>query len=79
EEIIYLGSHTKYWISVNGFRISVIAVHSTFMLDIKEISFNDEVYIYWSLDSCYMLEQYKEEDEALLTLPDDEILDQETV
>lgn len=79
EEIIYLGSHTKYWISVNGFRISVIAVHSTFMLDIKEISFNDEVYIYWSLDSCYMLEQYKEEDEALLTLPDDEILDQENV
>ncbi|HOF34157.1 MAG TPA: ABC transporter ATP-binding protein [Spirochaetota bacterium] len=79
EEIIYLGSHTKYWISVNGFRISVIAVHNTFMLDIKEISFNDEVYIYWSLDSCYMLEQYKEEDEALLTLPDDEILDQETV
>ncbi|MBP9022419.1 MAG: ABC transporter ATP-binding protein [Spirochaetes bacterium] len=79
EEIIYLGSHTKYWISVNGFRISVIAVHSTFMLDIKEISFNDEVYIYWSLDSCYMLEQYKEEDEALLTLPDDEILDQEPV
>ena len=77
EEVIYLGSHTKYWVSVNGYRISAITLHSTFLLDVKEVEVNDEVFICWNMDSSYMLEQYKEEDEALLTLPDDEILEQE--
>ena len=44
------------------------------MLAEKIITWGDAVWLSWHADYCYMLEQYKLEDEALLTLPDEEIM-----
>ncbi len=74
EEIIYLGYHTKYWVRVNESLVEAKRLHDTFMLDEKMITWGDEVWLSWHADYCYMLEQYKLEDEALLTLPDEDII-----
>ncbi len=74
KEIIYMGYHTKYWVKVNDYLIETKRLHDRFMLDEKPITWGDEVWLSWHADNCYMLEQYKIEDEALLTLPDEEIM-----
>lgn len=74
EEIIYLGYHTKYWVRVNEYLIETKRLHDRYMLDEKMITWGDEVWLSWHADYCYMLEQYNMEDEALLTLPDEEIM-----
>lgn len=74
KEIIYMGYHTKYWVRVNEFLIETKRLHDRYMLDEKMITWGDEVWLSWHADYCYMLEQYKLEDEALLTLPDEEIM-----
>ncbi len=74
EEIIYLGYHTKYWIRVNEFLVETKRLHDRYMLDEKMITWGDEIWLSWHADYCYMLEQYNYEDEALLTLPDEEIM-----
>jgi spermidine/putrescine transport system ATP-binding protein len=74
EEIIYLGYHTKYWVRVNEFLVEIKKTHDRYMLDEKMITWGDEIWLSWHADYCYMLEQYNYEDEALLTLPDEEIM-----
>ncbi|HON17060.1 MAG TPA: ABC transporter ATP-binding protein [Spirochaetota bacterium] len=74
EEIIYMGYHTKYWVRVNDFLVETKRLHDRYMLDEKMITWGDEVWLSWHADYCYMLEQYNLEDEALLTLPDEEIM-----
>ncbi len=73
EEVIYLGSETKYWIRVGEWRIAVIRQHRRFLLDEKPIKWKDEVWIEWYGDDGYMLERYSEADEGLLSLPDPEL------
>jgi spermidine/putrescine transport system ATP-binding protein len=74
EEIIYLGYHTKYWVRVNESLVEAKRLHDTYMLDEKMITWGDEVWLSWHADYCYMLEQYNMEDEALLTLPDEDVI-----
>ena len=74
EEIIYLGYHTKYWVRVNESLVEAKRLHDTYMLDEKMITWGDEVWLSWHADYCYMLEQYNLEDEALLTLPDEDVI-----
>jgi len=74
EEIIYMGYHTKYWVRVNESLVEAKRLHDTYMLDEKMITWGDEVWLSWHADYCYMLEQYKLEDEALLTLPDEDVM-----
>jgi len=76
EEIIYMGYHTKYWIRVNEYLISVKRMHDRYMLDEKMLTWGDPVWLSWHADYCYMLEQYNLRDEALLTIPDEEIPDE---
>ncbi|MCD8140935.1 MAG: ABC transporter ATP-binding protein [Planctomycetaceae bacterium] len=70
EEVVYLGSHTKYWVRVGEYRLAVIRQHRRFLLDEKPISWQDEVWLEWHADDGFMLERYSEADEALLVLPD---------
>ncbi len=80
EEIIYLGSSTKYWVRVGEYRLAVNRMHRRFLLDEKPIKWNDEVWLEWYSDDGYMLERYSEADEALLVLPDiDEEVEEVTV
>jgi spermidine/putrescine transport system ATP-binding protein len=70
EEIIYLGPHTRYWVRVGDWRISVTKQHNAYALDERNIRWEDEVWLKFEGDNAYMLEQYRQVDENLLALPD---------
>lgn len=70
EEAIYLGSHTRYWVRVQDWRISVIKQHSGYALDERSIKWGDNVWLKFEADNAYMLDRYEETDENLLALPD---------
>jgi len=73
EDVIYLGSQTKYWVRVGDYRISVIRQHSRYLLDEKPIRWNERVWLSWHADDGFMLEKYSEQDEALLQPPPEEV------
>ncbi len=74
ENVIYLGSHTKWWVRVSDeYLISVTSQHSRFLLDKDPIRWEEEVWISWHADDGYMLERYNESDESLVALPDTEV------
>jgi len=69
EDAIYLGTHTKYWIRADDYRLAVEQQHNRFVLDEQSIRWQDEVWIQWHVDDGFMLERYAERDEALMGLP----------
>ncbi len=69
ENIIYLGSLTRYWVRVEGYRISVSRQHSRHRQDETPITWNDPVWLSWHADDGFMLERYRSSDESLLSLP----------
>jgi len=73
EDVIYQGLMTRYWVRVEGYRISVVQQHSRFLLDEKPIRWDEEVWISWHADDGYMLERYSESDEKLMSLPPENI------
>ena len=75
EDIVYQGSHTKFWVRIGEYRISVFQSHSRYLLDQKPIVWGDDVWLFWHADDGYMLEQYRETDEDLLNLPPENIGD----
>jgi spermidine/putrescine transport system ATP-binding protein len=75
EDAVYLGSHTKYWVRVKEYRVAVNRQHSRFLLDEKPIRWGDEVWLSWYADDGYMLERYEERDEAMLSLPPEEVVE----
>ena len=75
EDVIYLGTHTKYWISVGEYRLAVYEQHSRFLLDEKPIRWGEPVWVYWHADDGFMLERYSEADEALMHAPPENIGD----
>jgi len=71
EDIVYLGSHTRYWVRTGEYRISINTQHSRYLLDERPVKWKDNVYIWWHADDGFMLEQYSETDEQMMTLPGD--------
>ncbi|OGV18102.1 MAG: spermidine/putrescine ABC transporter ATP-binding protein [Lentisphaerae bacterium GWF2_38_69] len=69
EDIIYLGSMTKFWVTTQNYKLSIIKQHSSFLLDEEPIRWKDEVWISWNPEHGYLLDQYAETDENLLTIP----------
>jgi spermidine/putrescine transport system ATP-binding protein len=69
EDVIYLGSVTKYWVRVQDYRLSVYQQHSRFMLDEKPIKWKEVVWLSWHGDDGFMLEKYSESDEKLMEAP----------
>jgi len=69
EDMIYLGSTTKYWVRVNSLRVQILRQHFRFFLDEKPIRWNDDVWIWWHADDGFMLERYREIDEHLIAHP----------
>jgi spermidine/putrescine transport system ATP-binding protein len=69
EDMIYLGSTTKYWVRTHGLRIQVLRQHFRFFLDEKPIRWNDDVWIWWHGDDAFMLDRYRAVDEHLVALP----------
>jgi len=79
EDAVYLGSHTRYWVRVNEYRVSVNRQHSRFLLDEKPIRWGDDVWLSWYADDGYMLERYEERDEAMLALPPEEAVEDDAL
>jgi spermidine/putrescine transport system ATP-binding protein len=75
EDVIYLGSVTKYWVRVQDYRISVYQQHSRFMLDEKPIKWKEIVWLSWHGDDGFMLEKYSESDEKLMEAPPEQFGD----
>jgi spermidine/putrescine transport system ATP-binding protein len=57
EDMIYLGSTTKYWVRTHGLRIQVLRQHFRFFLDEKPIRWNDQVWLWWHGDDGFMLDR----------------------
>ena len=68
EDVVYLGSFTKYWVRVNHHRVAVRQQHSRYLLDQRRITWKDRVWLTWHADDGYMLERFRPADEALLDL-----------
>ncbi len=69
EEVVYLGSQTKYLIQVQEYRLAITQQHSRFLLDQRPIRWEDTVWVWWHADDGYMLDRYSEQDEALMAMP----------
>jgi spermidine/putrescine transport system ATP-binding protein len=69
EDMIYLGSTTKYWVRTHGLRVQILRQHFRFFLDEKPIRWNDDVWISWHGDDGFMLDRYRAVDEHLVALP----------
>jgi spermidine/putrescine transport system ATP-binding protein len=73
EDVIYLGTHTRYWVRIQEYRLAVFRQHSRFLLDEKPISWHEDVWISWHADDGFMLERYSEHDERLTGLPPEKV------
>jgi spermidine/putrescine transport system ATP-binding protein len=71
EDVIYFGSHTRFWVRCGEYRICAEQQHRTFQLDETAPSWGDAVWLRWHANDGFLLEQYREEDEELLTLPEE--------
>ncbi len=72
EDVIYFGSHTSYWVRCGDWRLCAEMQHRNFQLDESPPKWGDTVWLRWHANDGFLLEQYREEDEDLLTLPDEE-------
>ena len=71
EDVIYFGSHTRYWVRSGEYRLCAEQQHRTFLLDELPPKWGDNVWLRWHANDGFLLEQYREEDEELLTLPEE--------
>jgi spermidine/putrescine transport system ATP-binding protein len=71
EDVVYLGSQTKYWVRAGGHRVAVFRQHRRFLLDENPITWKDEVWISWHGDDSFMLERFREADQKLIEAPDE--------
>jgi spermidine/putrescine transport system ATP-binding protein len=75
EDVIYLGNHTKYWVSVQEYRIAVLEQHNRFLLDETPPRWKQDVWVSWHADDAFMLEAYSESDEELTGQPPEHVGD----
>ena len=71
EDLIYMGSMTKYRLTCGEYTMIVEQQHGRYLLDEKPISWGEEVWLGWHAEDGYMLQSYKESDEALMALGED--------
>jgi spermidine/putrescine transport system ATP-binding protein len=69
EDVIYLGSNTKYWVRAGGYRIQVLRQHARYFLDEQPIRWKDPCWIWWHADDGFMLDRFRKADEDLLPQP----------
>ena len=75
DQAVYQGAYTRFWVWTGDNRddcweLSVLQVHSRFLLDQQPITWDQKVWLSWHADDGYMLENYDEKDETLLNRPD---------
>ncbi len=73
EDVIYLGTHTRFWLRSGEYRLAVEQQHNRFVLDEEPIRWKDEVWLDWHVDDGFMLERYLERDESLMSIPPERV------
>jgi spermidine/putrescine transport system ATP-binding protein len=68
EDLIYMGSITKYRLRCGEYTLIVEQQHGRYLLDEKPITWNEEVWVGWHAEDGYMMQSYREADEALMAL-----------
>jgi len=56
EDVIYLGTHTKYWVRVHEHRLAVFEQRNRFLLDETPSSWEQDVWLSWHADDAFILE-----------------------
>ncbi|MCB1065841.1 MAG: ABC transporter ATP-binding protein [Verrucomicrobiae bacterium] len=69
EDVIYLGSMTRYWVRVGEQRVMVERQHSRYLLDETPPTWKDRVWLSWRADDGCVLSDFSPEDAELLSLP----------
>ena len=69
EDVIYLGAHTRYWVSTGSQRIAIEQQHRRYQLDEKPPTWGDRVWVCWRADDGYLLRDFAPEHASLLTMP----------
>lgn len=72
DDVIYLGSLTRYWVMVGEHRVAIEKQHSRFLLDEKAPAWKDRVWLSWRADDGCLLSDFAVEDTELLSLPPDD-------
>lgn len=72
DDVIYLGSLTRYWVMVGEHRMAIEKQHSRFLLDEKAPAWKDRVWLSWRADDGCLLSDFAVEDTELLSLPPDD-------
>ncbi len=78
EDVIYLGTHTRFWLRSGEYRLAVEQQHNRYVLDEQPIRWKDEVWIEWHVDDGFMLERYAERDESLMAIPPERVGEADT-
>jgi spermidine/putrescine transport system ATP-binding protein len=58
EDVIYMGTLTKYWVRIQTHRLAISQPHGRFLLDEKTPRWGDEVWIWFHADDGYMLDRF---------------------
>jgi spermidine/putrescine transport system ATP-binding protein len=56
EDVIYLGTHTKYWVRVGEHRLAVFEQRNRFLLDETASTWDQDVWLWWHADDAFILE-----------------------
>ncbi len=65
EDILYLGTHTQYIVTVEDLQIRVFQQHKKVYIDEFSLDWNEEVYLYWHDTDSHII--FEEIDERILT------------
>ena len=57
EDVVYLGSHTRYWVRVQDYRVVIFQQHNRFFLGGQPIRWGELVWISWHPHDGYVLER----------------------
>ncbi len=69
DDVIYLGSLTRYWVRVGDQRIAIEKQHARYQLDERLPAWKDRVWLSWRADDGCLLTDFAVEDTELLSLP----------
>ena len=58
EDVIYMGSLTRYWVRIGPHRLAVTQPHGRFLLDEKPPRWGDTVWVWFHADDGYMLDRF---------------------
>jgi spermidine/putrescine transport system ATP-binding protein len=65
EDVVYLGTHTRFRVSVGDRRIGVFQQQGRFLLDERPLRWSEDAWIHWHADDGFMLERFDDADQAL--------------